>query len=111
MASTSNSAERWVDHVSDRTTAVHNDRLIARHLLFTLSVILTYLLLNQPWVILVSPSLGFTAWFPATGLIFAVMLCISPRYLPLLVLVDVFAGFVIYHQPLFFWGETIAVVI
>jgi hypothetical protein len=89
MASTSNRVERWVDHVSDRTTAVHNDHLIARHLLFGLSVILTYLLLNQPWVILVSPSLGFTAWFPATGLVFAVMLCISPRYFPLLVLIVV----------------------
>jgi len=111
MASTSNRVERWVDHVSDRTTAVHNDHLIARHLLFGLSVILTYLLLNQPWVILVSPSLGFTAWFPATGLVFAVMLCISPRYFPLLVLTDVLAGVVIYHQPLFSWGTTIAPVL
>ena len=111
MASTPNSAERWVDHVSDRTTAVHNDHLISRHLLFVLSVILFYLLLNQPWVILVSPSLGFSAWYPATGLIFAVMLCIGPRYFPLLILADVLAGLVIYHQPLFSWGTTIAPVI
>jgi len=108
MASTSNSAERWVDHVSDRATTVHNDHLIARHLLFVLSFVLLYLLLNQPWVILVSPGLGFTAWYPATGLIFAVLLCLGPRFFPLLVLVDVLAGMAIYHQPLFSWGTTIA---
>ena len=111
MASTSNRAERWVDHVIDRTTSVQNDHLIARHVLFALSFILVYLLLNQPWIILVSPSLGFSAWYPATGLIFAVMLCIGPRYFPLLILADVLAGLVIYHQPLFSWGTTIAPVI
>src|SRR4029077_15290938 len=108
MASTSNRAERWVDHVIDRTSAVQNDHLIARHVLFALSFILAYLLLNQPWIILVSPSLGFTAWYPATGLIFAVMLCLGPRYFPLIVLTDVLAGFVIYHQPLVSWSSTIA---
>jgi len=111
MGSTSNSAERWVDHVSNRTIAIYNDHLIARHLLFALSVILFYLLLNQPWIILVSPSLGFTAWYPATGLIFVVMLCLGPRYFPLLVLIDVLAGLVIYHQPLVSWSSTIAPVI
>ena len=111
MASTSNRAERWVDHVIDRTTSVQNDHLIARHVLFALSFILVYLLLNQPWIILVSPSLGFTAWYPATGLIFAVMLCLGPRYFPLMVLTDVLAGFVIYHQPLVSWSSTIAPII
>ena len=111
MASTSNSAERWVDHVSDRATVVHNDRLIARHLLFALSVVLVYFLLSQPKIILVSPDLGFTAWYPAVGLVFAVMLCVSPRYFPLLVLADMLAGFTIYHQPLLSWSETVAPVI
>ena len=111
MASTSNSAERWVDHVSDRATVVHNDRLIARHVLFALSVILVYFLLSQPKIILVSPDLGFTAWYPAVGLVFAVMLCVSPRYFPLLVFADMLAGFTIYHQPLFSCSETVAPVI
>ena len=111
MASTSNSTERWVDHVSDRATVVHNDRLIARHLLFALSVVLVYFLLSQPKIILVSPDLGFTAWYPAVGLVFAVMLCVSPRYFPLLVLADMLAGFTIYHQPLFSCSETVAPVI
>ena len=111
MASTSNSAERWVDHVSDHATAVKNDHLIARHVLFGLSVVLFYLLLSQPTIILVTPDLGFTAWYPATGLVFAVMLCISPRYFPLLVLADALAGFTIYHQPLSSWGETAAPVV
>jgi diguanylate cyclase (GGDEF)-like protein/PAS domain S-box-containing protein len=111
MASTSNSAERWVDHVSDRVSVVQNDHLIARHLLFSLSVVLTYLVLSQPWVILVSSGLGLTAWYPATGLVFAVMLCIGPRYFPLLVLADVLAGIAIYHQPLLSWSGTIAPVL
>ena len=111
MASTLNSAERWVEQASDQASVVQNDRLIARHLLFSLCLVLFYVLLSLPNIILVSPDLGFTAWYPATGLIFAVMLCVSPRYFPLLVLADVFTGFTIYHQPLFSWGETIAPVI
>src|SRR5258707_8462240 len=111
MASTSNSAERWADHVSDRATVVHNDRLIARHVLFALSVVLVYFLLSQPKIILVSPDLGFTAWYPAVGLVFAVMLCVSPRYFPLLVFADMLAGFTIYHQSLFSCSETVAPVI
>jgi hypothetical protein len=82
MATTSNSAERWSDTIAESVAAA-NEHLIARHLLFSLSILLFYFLLNRPEIILVS-QLGFTAWFPATGLILAVMLCISPRYWPLL---------------------------
>jgi diguanylate cyclase (GGDEF)-like protein/PAS domain S-box-containing protein len=107
MASTSNSAERWGDPVV-RSAAAANEHLVARHLLFSLSVLLFYFLLARPEIILVSPDLGFTAWFPATGLVLAVMLCISPRYLPLLVLADALAGATIYHQRWLSWSETVA---
>jgi len=62
-----------------------------------------YLLLNYPEVIMVS-QLGFSVWYPATGLILAVMVGISPWYLLLIVLAGVLAGVVIYHQPVLSWS-------
>src|SRR5258708_17159013 len=111
MSSTSNSPERWVEDVSDRGDVVVNVRLGGRDVLFALSVVLVFFLLSQPKIILVSPDLGFTAWYPGVGLVFAVMLCVSPRYFPLLVFADMLAGFTIYHQPLFSCSETVAPVI
>src|SRR5437879_7670059 len=70
-------------------------------------VVLVYLLLNRPEVIMVS-QLGFTFWFPATGLVLAVMLGVSPRYFPLTVFADVLAGAAIYHQPLRSWSAIVA---
>jgi diguanylate cyclase (GGDEF)-like protein/PAS domain S-box-containing protein len=106
MASASNRAESWDEHVS-QTAAVFNDHLVARHLVFSLSVFLFYFLLNRPEIILVLPELGFTAWYPAAGLVLAVMLSISPRYFPLLAFADALAGAAIYHQPLLSWSEII----
>jgi hypothetical protein len=57
-----------------------------------------YLLLNLPEVIIVS-QLGFTIWFPATGLVLALLVGISPRYFPLTVFAGALAGSMIYHQP------------
>jgi diguanylate cyclase (GGDEF)-like protein/PAS domain S-box-containing protein len=62
-----------------------------------------YLFLNRPEIILIS-NLGFTAWYPAVGLIFAVMLGVSPRYLPVVILGDVLASLIIYHQPIYSWS-------
>jgi diguanylate cyclase (GGDEF)-like protein/PAS domain S-box-containing protein len=86
---------------------VFDRRLIGRHLIFSLAVILVYLLLNRPEVIMVS-QLGFTVWFPATGLVLAIMLGISPRYFLLAVFADVLAGAAIYHQPLLSWSAIVA---
>jgi len=79
------------------------NRNIARHAIFSLAVVFVYLLLNLPEVIMVS-HLGFTVWFPATGLILAVMLGISPLYFPLTVFASALAGAVIYHQPVLSWS-------
>ena len=87
--------------------SVFDKRLIGRHLIFSLAVIMVYLLLNRPEVIMVS-QLGFTVWFPATGLVLAIMLGISPRYFPLAVFADVLAGAAIYHQPLLSWSAMVA---
>jgi diguanylate cyclase (GGDEF)-like protein/PAS domain S-box-containing protein len=78
-------------------------RVIMPRVIFCIAVVLLYLFLNRPEVIMIS-QLGFTVWFPAVGLILAVMLGISPWYMPLAVLADILANSIIYHQPLLSWG-------
>ncbi len=77
--------------------------VFVRHAIFCVIVVLLYLLLNRPEVILLS-QLGYSVWYPATGLILAVMVGISPWYFPLTVLAGALAGVVIYHQPLLSWS-------
>ena len=84
--------------------------LIIRHVILALAIVAAYLLLSRPEVILIS-NLGFTAWYPAVGLVFAVMLGISPRYMPLLALADVLASLLIYHQPIRSWSVIPAAVL
>ena len=86
------------------------NRVIGRHAIFSLAVVLVYLLLNRPEVIMVS-QLGFTVWFPATGLILAVMLGVSPWYFPLTVFASALAGAVVYHQPVLSWSGMVAPVL
>jgi hypothetical protein len=74
-----------------------------RHAIFWVMVVLLYLLLNRPEVIMLS-RFGFSVWYPATGLILAVMVGISPWYFPLTVLAGALAGVVIYHQPVLSWS-------
>src|SRR3984893_18829457 len=74
-------------------------RLIVRHVLLSLSFILLYLVLNRPEVIFIS-HLGYTAWFPATGLVLGLVLGISPWYVFLVGFSDALAGALIYHQSL-----------
>jgi len=80
-------------------------RMTIRHALLSLSFVLLYLILNRPEVILIS-QLGFTAWYPATGLVLGLMLGISPWYGLLICFSDALAGAVIYHQPLRSFSET-----
>jgi diguanylate cyclase (GGDEF)-like protein/PAS domain S-box-containing protein len=79
-------------------------RVIARHSLFCIAILLLYLVLNRPEVIMVS-QLGFTVWYPATGLILAMMLGISPWYMLLAIFAGMLAGTLIYHQPVWSWSE------
>src|SRR4029077_6533423 len=74
-----------------------------RHAIFFVIFVLLYLLLNRPEVIMLS-KLGYSVWFPATGLVLAVMVGISPWYFPLMVLAGMLAGVVIYHQPVLSWS-------
>jgi diguanylate cyclase (GGDEF)-like protein/PAS domain S-box-containing protein len=84
-----------------------NRQRILAHLVFSVGFVLLYISLNHPEIIMVS-KLGFTVWYPATGLILALMLGVSPWYAPLAVFAGVLAGALIYHQPWLSKGETIA---
>ena len=81
-------------------------RLILRHAIVSVVFLLLYLALNQPSVILIS-RLGSVAWYPATGLVLALLLGISPWYALLVCVADAMAGALIYHQPLTSFGETV----
>ena len=83
-----------------------SERMVVRHALFAIAFLLLYLLLNRPEVIFLS-HLGFSTWFPATGLALAAMLGVSPWYALLVCLADVLAGAWIYKQPLATFGETV----
>src|SRR2546426_10194526 len=88
--------------LTEERLSVFDKRLIGRHVIFSLAVVLVYLLLNRLEVIMVS-QLGFTVWFPATGLVLAVMLGVSRRYFLLTIFADVIAGAAFSHQPLRSW--------
>jgi diguanylate cyclase (GGDEF)-like protein/PAS domain S-box-containing protein len=78
-----------------------------RHLLFCLAVAALYLLLTRPEMI-VESQIGFTVWFPATGLILALMLGVSPWYFPLTIFTEALAEVVIYHQHIPSWSVLVA---
>jgi len=78
---------------------------ILRHALLSVAFVLLYLALNRPEVILLS-QLGFTAWYPATGLCLGLLLGGSPWYALLMCLSDMLAGSLIYHVPLLSFTET-----
>lgn len=81
-------------------------RLILRHALVSLSFVLLYLLLNRPEVILLS-RLGFITWYPAIGLVMALLLGVSPWYALLVFFSDALAVKVIYGQPVLSLSHTV----
>ena len=85
---------------------MHSRRLIFRHALVSLSFVLLYLLLNRPEVILIS-RLGFITWYPAIGLVMALLLGLSPWYALLVFFSDALAGKAIYGQPLISFSNTL----
>src|SRR5260221_13043281 len=83
---------------------MHKGRLIIRHVILSIAFVVLYLALNQPPVILIW-QLGSVAWYPATGLVLAVLLGISPWYAIPNCFGDALAGSLIYRQRLFSFGE------
>src|ERR1700676_2146756 len=83
----------------------HSRRLIIRHALISFSFVLLYLVLNRPEVIFFS-RVGFVAWYPAIGLVMALLLGVSPRYALLACFSAALAGRVIYAQPIMSFSNT-----
>ena len=81
-------------------------RLIIRHAIVSLSFVLLYLLLNRPEVIFIS-RIGFVAWYPAVGLVMALLLGINPWYALLVCLANTLAGKVMYAQPVLSFSGTV----
>jgi PAS domain S-box-containing protein len=72
-------------------------QLFLRHAVLSICLVPIYLLLCRPDVIFLT-RLGTVAWYPATGLVFALMLGISPWYVFLVCVSDTLAGVIFYHQ-------------
>jgi diguanylate cyclase (GGDEF)-like protein/PAS domain S-box-containing protein len=80
--------------------------VIVRQAVLSLLFFALYVLLNRS-DILMETQLGFTLWYPATGLAIALMLGISPWYALLVCLAGVASDAWIYHQPLASWSESL----
>ena len=62
--------------------------VIARHAALSVCFLTLYLLLNRSDILMES-QLGFTLWYPATGLALSLMLGVSPWYVLLVCLAGV----------------------
>ncbi len=79
---------------------------IIRHALVSLVFVLLYLLLNRPEIVFFS-RIGFVAWYPAIGLVMALMLGVSPRYALLACFSATLANRIIYAQPITSFSSTV----
>jgi PAS domain S-box-containing protein len=93
----------WEEDSTARPTALTGasslgpKQLFFRHAVLSVCLVPIYLLLCRPDVIFLT-RLGSVAWYPATGLILALMLGISPWYVILVCVSDTLAGTIFYHQ-------------
>ena len=88
---------------------MYSRHCIIRHCLVSLSFMLLYLLLNRPEVIFFS-RIGFVAWYPAIGLVMALLLGVSPWYALLACFSDALASKFIYAQPATSFSSTVGAV-
>jgi diguanylate cyclase (GGDEF)-like protein/PAS domain S-box-containing protein len=85
---------------------MHSRLQIIRHGLLAITFVLSYVLLNRPEVIFFS-RIGFVAWYPAIGLVMALLLGISPWYAFLACFADVLTGRIVYAQPASSFSNTL----
>ncbi len=81
-------------------------RTILRHALVSGVFVFLYLLLNRPEVVFFS-RIGFVAWYPAIGLVMALLVGVNPWYAIPVCLADAFAGRIIYGQPVLSYSNTV----
>jgi len=80
--------------------------VVARHTLVAVSFVLLYLLLNRPEVIFIS-RIGFVTWYPAIGLVVALLLGVSPWYALVVLFADALAARIIYGTPVLSFSSTV----
>jgi diguanylate cyclase (GGDEF)-like protein/PAS domain S-box-containing protein len=85
------------ENATPATPPMQSRRLIIRHILLSVGFVVLYLLLNRPEVIFFARA-GVVAWYPAMGLVVALLLGVSPWYAVLACLSDFLASSVIYSQ-------------
>ena len=85
---------------------IFRNRKLLRHVLLSIWFLFVFLLLNRPEVILIS-RLGSVVWYPATGLVLAMLLGISPWYTILVFVGNAAAGSLIYHQSAITLSQTV----
>jgi len=83
-----------------------SQRPCLRHALVSLSFVLLYLFLNKPEVIFIS-RIGFVTWYPAIGLVVALLLGVSPWYALLVLFADALAARIIYGTPVLSFSSTV----
>jgi diguanylate cyclase (GGDEF)-like protein/PAS domain S-box-containing protein len=88
------------------TFVVRKTPVMLRHALLSLSFVLLYLLFTRPEVIIIS-HIGLVAWYPATGLVLALMVAISPGYALVVLFADALSEVFVYHQSL--WSFSLAI--
>src|SRR5437764_9006784 len=89
-----------------RSVPMPRRQVIVRHTIVGAAFLLVYLFLNHPQVILLS-RIGFVAWYPAAGLVMALLLGISPWYAGLACLATPIAGKLIYGVPVLSFSYTL----
>ena len=82
---------------------------IARHTVLGAAFVLAYLALCLPQVTYIT-QIGFTAWYPAIGLVVALLVGVSPWYVFAAVIADTVASLLIYHQPLVSYTGVVGVI-
>src|SRR5216684_5451956 len=85
---------------------MYSRRTVTRHALVSVWFVLLYLLLNQPEIVFFS-RIGFVAWYPAIGLVMALLLGVSPWYAFLVCLSDVLASRIVYAQSAMSYSNTV----
>ncbi len=78
--------------------------LIRRHIALSCVFAAVFLALDRPYIVLISP-VGFAAWYPGAGLMWALMLGVSPWYAPLAAFAGMLADATIYRAPLLSYSQ------
>ncbi len=76
---------------------------VIRHALLSIAFVAAYFFLSQSAVIHLD-HLGLTLWYPANGLVLALLLCVSPWYALLAAVTDMAASCLLHRQNWLSWS-------